>query len=95
MTKKLFEIPRKDGTKAKIVFVKPKGSIWYWDIPKHLINSFPGYTASLPLPDVDLEEAKTLKECLDLIGAKRGQDWVGQVIVDLLKPIPKEGEGQC
>ena len=83
--RKEFEMPRMDGTKAKFIFVKPEGSIWYWDIPT-LRESFAGHTASLPLPDVNLDSAITLKECLDLIGAKRGIDWVGQVVVDLLHP---------
>ena len=88
--RKEFECPRRDGTKATFVFVKPlEDGIWYWDIPQHLIKSFPEHTASLPLPDVNLDKAKTLAECLDLIGKKRGQDWVGQVVVDLLKPIPQ------
>lgn len=86
--RKEFECPRRDGTKAKFVFVKPQGSVWYWDIPNHLRESPKGHTASLPLPDVNLDKAKDLKECLDLIGKKRGQDWVGQIVVDLLKPIP-------
>ena len=93
-TRKEFDCPRRDGTKAKFVFVKQgiasnKDGIWYWDIPQHLIKSFPEHTASLPLPNVNLDKAKTLAECLDLIGKKRGQDWVGQVVVDLLKPIPQ------
>ncbi len=86
-TRKEFECPRRDGTKAKFVFVKPEGSVWHWDIPEHLRKSFEGYTASLPLPDIDLDNAKDLKTCLDLIGKKRGEDWVGQIVVDLLKPI--------
>ncbi len=87
-TRKEFEMPRMDGTKAKVVFVKPEGSVWYLDIPKHLVESFEGRTASLPLPDVDLDKAETLKDCLDLIAEKRSQDWVGQIVVDWLKPIP-------
>ncbi len=84
-TRKEFDCPRMDGTKAKFVFVKPDGSVWHLDIPKHIRESFEGHTASLPLPDVDLDKAETLKECLDLIGEKRGKDWVGQIVVDLLK----------
>jgi hypothetical protein len=88
--RKEFECPRRDGTKAKFVFEKPEGSVWYWDIPQHIISSFPDHIASLPLPDVNLDKANTLKECLDLIAKKRGQDWVGQVVVDLLKPIGED-----
>jgi len=88
-TRKEFDCPRRDGTKAKFVFVKPEGSVWHWDLPNHLRESFPGHVASLPLPDVNLDKAKDLKTCLDLIGKARGQDWVGQVVVDLLKPIPQ------
>lgn len=85
--RKEFELQRRDGTKAKFVFEKPEGSVWYWDLPEHLS---PGeHIASLPLPDVNLDKAKDLKECLDLIGQKRGHDWVGQIVGDLLKPIPQ------
>ena len=91
--RKEFELIRRDGTKAKFVFVKPlEDSIWYWDMPKHLIESPNQFVASLPLPDVDLDNAKDLKTCLDLIGKKRGQDWVGQIIVDLLKPVSQEAQ---
>lgn len=76
--RKEFDCPRRDGTKAKFVFVKPDGSVWYWDVVDG---------KSLPLPDVNLNKAENLKECLDLISEKRGKDWVGQVVVDLLKPI--------
>lgn len=82
--KKEFECPRRDGTKANFVFIR-EGGIWYWDLPKHLRNAPEGCVASLPLPDIDLDNAKNLKECLDLIGQKRGQGWVGQIVVDLLK----------
>lgn len=82
--RKEFEVPRRDGKKAKFIFVKPKGSIWYWDLPKEIKDIGEGYVASLPLPDVNLDKAKTLKECLDLIGKQRGEEWVGQVVVDLL-----------
>lgn len=85
--RKEFEVPRRDGTKAKFVFVKPEGSVWHWDLPEHIRDAPEGNVASLPLPDVNLDNANTVKECLDLIGQKRGQDWVGQVVVDLLKPI--------
>jgi len=77
--KKEFEIPKRDGTKAKVVFEKPEDSIWYWDVEKD------GEEISLPLPDVNLDNAKTLIDCLKLINEKRGEDWVGQVIVDILK----------
>ncbi len=90
--RKEFKCPRRNGTKAIFVFVKPTGSVWHWDLPKHLINSPEGITASLPLPDVNLDKAKDLKTCLDLIGKVRGQDWVGQVVTDLLKPISQEAQ---
>lgn len=86
--RKEFECPRRDGTKAKFVFVKD-GGIWYFDLPKHIRDAPQGSIASLPLPDIDLVKAKNLKECLDLIGQKRGQDWVGQIVVDLLKSTPQ------
>ena len=82
--KKEFLVPRIDKTNAKFVFVK-QGGIWYWDLPKHLRDAPKGSVASLPLPDVDLDKAKELKDCLNLIGKVRGKDWVGQVVVDLLK----------
>ena len=85
-TRKEFECPRRDGTKAKFVFTKDEG-VWFWDLPKHIREAPQGAVASLPLPDVDLDNAKNLKECLNLIGQKRGEDWVGQIVVDLLKPI--------
>ena len=86
--RKEFECLRRDGSKALFVFVKDEG-IWYWDLPKHLRDAPPGSIASLPLPDISLDKAKSLKEALDLIGQRRGQDWVGQIVVDLLKPIPQ------
>jgi len=86
--RKEFDMARRDGTTAKFVFVKPAGSVWYWDMPEHLRSGAPkGHTVSLPLPDVDLDKADSLKVCLDLIGKIRGQDWVGQIVVDLLKPV--------
>lgn len=83
--KKEFRVPRKDGTKATVTFVKHKG-VWFWEVPKgSSLVGLIGGVVWLPLPDVALEKAKTVKECLDLIAKKRGKDWVGQVIVDLLK----------
>ena len=82
--RKEFELSRRDGKKAKFIFVKPEGSVWYWDLPKTLLDAPKGEVASLPLPDVNLDNAKNLKECLDLIGKQRGEEWVGQVVVDLL-----------
>ena len=73
--KKEFILKRRDGKDAKFTFVKPKESVWYWDLPDG---------RSLPLPDVELDEAKTLKDCLDLISDQRGESWVGQVMADLL-----------
>lgn len=81
-----YEVPRRDGTKAKFTFVK-QDDVWFWDLPKHIRQSPKGTTASLPLPDIDLDKAETLKECLNLIGKKRSEEWVGQVVVDLLKVI--------
>lgn len=83
MIKKEFELPKRDATKAKVTFVKREG-IWFWDLPNHVREAPDGMVASLPLPDVNLDQAKTVKDCLDLIGERRGKDWVGQVIVDLL-----------
>lgn len=81
---KEFEVPKRDGTKAKVTFAKRNG-IWFWDLPEGLREVPEGCVASLPLPDVNLDQAKTVKDCLDLVGERRGEDWVGQVIVDLLK----------
>jgi len=82
--KKEFQVPKRNGTKAKFSFVKQNG-VWFWDLPKEVLSAPMGSVASLPLPDVDLDKAESVKECLDLIGKKRGEDWVGQVVVDLLK----------
>ena len=82
--KKEFECPKRDGTKAKFVFTKPHGSVWYWDLPKNIKEGM-NVAPSLPLPDVNLDNAKTLKECLDLIGKARSEEWVGQIVVALLK----------
>ena len=82
--KKEFEVPKRDGTKAKFIFSKnewDKSGIWYWDLPDG---------KSLPLPDMELEKTKELKEILDLIGKQRSQEWVGQVIVDLLRVVEYE-----
>jgi len=67
------KIKRRDGKTVNFTFTKK--DIWYWDLPDG---------KSLPLPDVDLSKAKTVKKCLDLIGKKRGDRWVGQVVIDLL-----------
>ncbi len=82
--KKEFDLPKRDGTKTKVTFAK-RDNIWFWDLPEGLREVAEGCVASLPLPDVNLDQAKTVKACLDLIGEKRGQLWVGQVIVDLRK----------
>lgn len=84
MIKKAFSVPRRDGTKAKFVFVFdddvsqvcPYDKIWFWDLPDG---------KSLPLPDVDLGDCKKLPQILDKIREKRGDAWVGQVVTDLLK----------
>jgi len=81
MVRKEFRVKRRDGTQAKFIFVKPKGSVWYWGVPMET----KGERASLPLPHVNLDRAKKLKDCLDLIAKRRGDDWVGQVVGDLLK----------
>lgn len=83
--RKEFRMKRRDGTQARFIFVKPEGSVWYWDIPEKVASVPEGGVASLPLPDVNLDKAKTVKECLDLVAKKRGDDWVGQVVADLLK----------
>ncbi len=89
MRTKKFSFKKRDGTKAKFIFVKPRGSVWYWDVPMET----KGERASLPLPDVNLNQAKTLKECLALVSAKRGNHWVWQVVRDLLKcSINKGGD---
>jgi len=82
--RKEFSFKKRDGTKAKFTFVK-RGGFWFWDLPEGIKPSLKGELASLLLPDINLDQAKTLKECLDLIAEKRGDDWVGQVVTDLLK----------
>jgi len=85
--RKVFKVDKGDGSIAEITFTKPKGSIWYWDLP-HTTPKEEKETSgirSLPLPDVELDNVKCLRDALDLIAAKRGTDWVGQVIIDCLK----------
>lgn len=84
MMRKKFSVKKRDGTKRKFTFVKRK-NIWFWDLPNDVKPAPNGEVASLPLPDVNLDQAKTLKECISLIAKKRGDDWVGQVVADLLK----------
>lgn len=74
---KEFTMRKRDGSEAKFSFAQPEGSVWYWDLPDG--------ERSLPLPEVDLSSAKSLKKCLDLIGKARGIKWVGQVVADILK----------
>lgn len=80
--RKEFRVKRRDGTQARFIFEKPERSVWYWNVPRKGDSK---EIISLPLPDVNLNQAKTLKECLDLITKRRGDDWVGQVVADLLK----------
>jgi len=77
---KEFTMIRKDGTTAKFQFEKPKGSIWHWNVPLETR----GEIGNLPLPDVELEKAKDLQECLRLIAEKRGEDWVMRIVHDIL-----------
>lgn len=77
---KEFTMIRKDGTTAKFQFEKPKESIWYWNVPLET----KGEIGSLPLPDVELNKAKDLQECLRLIAEKRGENWVMRVVHDIL-----------
>ena len=79
--RKEFTVQKRDGTTAKFEFEKPKGSVWYWDVPMETRRE----TVSLPLPDVNLSRAKELKDCLDLIAEKRGENWVGQIVTDILR----------
>lgn len=78
--KKEFTMIKKDGTTAKFQFEKSKGSIWYWNVPLET----KGEIGSLPLPDVELNKAKDLQDCLHLIAEKRGSDWVMRVVHDIL-----------
>lgn len=75
MIEKKFNVPKRDGTKAKFVFALRDG-IWFWDLPDG---------KSLPLPNIDLGDCKKLPQILDKIREKRGEVWVGQVVTDLLK----------
>jgi len=85
--RKEFEVIKRDGSKATFVFVKPKNSVWYWN----LLHSTSEEEAkrlgvrSLPLPDIELDKAYCLRDALDLIAAKRGDEWVGQIVADHLK----------
>ena len=77
---KSFTMIRKDGTTAKFQFKKPKGSTWYWNVPLET----KGEIGSLPLPDVELNKAKDLQDCLRFIAEKRGSDWVMRIVHDIL-----------
>lgn len=77
---KSFTMIRKDGTTARFQFEKPEGNIWYWNVALET----KGEMGSLPLPDVELNKAKDLQECLRLIAEKRGENWVMRIVHDIL-----------
>lgn len=73
------------GGKAQFTFVKEEG-VWYWDIPHKTpeVVKKKGIVYALPLPDVDLDNCSTLKECFDAIAKKRSEAWVGQIFTDIM-----------
>ena len=78
---KVFELKKRDGSKAEFRFTKQEG-VWYWDLPHKATKMV---MPSLPLPDVNLDECDTLKKCLDAVAEKRKEDWVAQVYADIMK----------
>jgi len=80
---KIFkDLTRRDGSKAEFRFTKQEG-VWYWDLP-HKTKEGKQPMPSLPLPDVELDNHKSLKECLAAIAKERGENWVGQVYSDIM-----------
>jgi len=77
--------PRIGGV-AKFRFVK-EGGVWYWDMLHKQTGQEKkqGVVKALPLPDVDLDNCNTLKECFDAIAKRRGEDWVGQIFADAMR----------
>jgi len=67
---------------VEIIFDRPKGSVWYWNLPLEKDGTRKG---SVPLVGVELKGANTLKECLDLIAKVRDEEWVGKMISDFLR----------
>jgi len=84
-TEKLFEMTRRNKSKAQFRFIKD-GGVWYWDLPHKTpeVVKKKGLVYALPLPDITLDDCGTLRECLDTIAKKRGENWVGQVFVDIM-----------
>ena len=75
---KLFELSRRDGSKAIFRFDK-EDNVWYLNIPHK------GKGASIPLPDLNFDNCQTLKDCLDLMAKSfRGEKWVAQVYMDIM-----------
>jgi len=83
--RKVFEMKKRTGDTAQFTFVKEEG-VWFWEIPHKQGTELKkhGIMPSLPLPDVDLDNCNTLKECFDAIAKKRGELWVGQIFADIM-----------
>ena len=86
MKEKIFKVKNINGSIAKFIFKKPKGSIWYWDLP----NITPPEekilgVRSIPLPGIELDKLTTLKECLSLIKKINGENYTNQIIVDIMQ----------
>ncbi len=81
MVRKQFTITNKDGARVKFKFMKPKGSVWYWNVPLETR----GEIGSLPLPDVELGKVNDLQNCLRLIAEKRGVNWVDRIVADIFR----------
>lgn len=84
-TEKLFEMTKRDRSKAQFRFVREEG-VWYWDIPHKTLETEKklGLVASLLLPDVNLDKCETLKACFDAIAQQRSEQWVGQIYADIM-----------
>ena len=65
MSKKIYNIPKRSGGFAQVIFTKPaNNSIWYWDLTD----------GSIPLPTVKLGNCKSLRACLKAVEKERGGD---------------------
>ena len=82
MKPKEFIKERKDGSLAIFNFDKPKGRGWYWNLSGN---------RNVRLDGVNLDKAKTLDKCLELITEKCGKLWTGQVVDLIMKVEKKEG----